>query len=131
MAKGATPLSEGDLITEIHSRLTKDGADVSVADVRKFVKAFKEEVVDCLSNGYKVSLSGLLTITPTAKPGRKKGTKVRNPFDGTTKTLRADEPDKFRIKAKVSTAIVNNHFPKATTAAGQALVKQLKPAKKR
>jgi nucleoid DNA-binding protein len=130
MAKGAIALSESDLINELYTRLTDGGAEVSQAEVRRFVKAFKEEVTDCLVNGYKISLTGLLTITPSAKPGRKKGTKVRNPFDGTTKTLRADELDKFVVKAKVS-ASVRNQFPSTKSAAGQALVKQLKPAKKR
>lgn len=126
MAKGATPLTEGELIEETLKRL--DG--VSKSDVSKVVKALKAEIADCLQNGYKVTLSGLLTITPRSKPGRKKGTKVRNPFDGTEKTLRADEPDKFVIKAKVSSSVAKG-FPSVKSQAGAALVKQLAPAKKK
>lgn len=127
MAKGATPLTEAQFIEEVTTRL--DG-EVTKAQVRAVVKAIKDEAIDCLANGYKVTLSGLLTLTPTAKPGRKKGTVVRNPFDGSTKTLRADEQDKFKVKAKVSGSVVTA-FPGVRSANGQALVKQLKPAKKR
>lgn len=128
MAKGATPLTEGELIEEVVGRL--DGAGLSKSQVRDVVKALKAEIADCLQNGYKVSLTGLLTITPRSKPGRKKGTKVRNPFDGTEKTLRADEPDKFVIKAKVSSSVAAG-FPSVKSQAGAALVKQLAPAKKK
>lgn len=126
MAKGATTLSESELIDEVVTRL---GDGFNKAQVRQVVKALKEEAVDCLANGYKVTLSGLLTLTPTAKKGRKKGTKVRNPFDGTEKTLRADEPDKFKVKAKASSAILNS-FPSVRTGDGQTLLKQLTPTKK-
>jgi nucleoid DNA-binding protein len=114
--KGPLPLSEAELIDETLKRLE----GVSRAQVRDVVKALKAEIADCLSSGYKVSLTGLLTLTPSAKPGRKKGTKVRNPFDGTEKTLRSDEPDKFRIKAKVSSTIANA-FPSTRSKDGQAV----------
>lgn len=126
MAKGATPLTEGELIEETLKRV--DG--LSKAQVRAVVKALKEEIADCVQNGYKVSLTGLLTITPRSKPGRKKGTKVRNPFDGTEKTLRSDEPDKFVVKAKMSSTVASG-FPSVKSQAGAALVKQLAPAKKK
>lgn len=125
--KGAQPLSESELVDEVVDRLE----DFSKAQVKNVVKALKEEIADCLANGYKVSLSGLLTLTPTAKPGRKKGTKVRNPFDGTEKTLRTDEPDKFKVKAKVSSSIVNKQFPSVKSKAGQELLAQLSASKKK
>jgi len=127
MGKGATTLSESEFVDEIVSRL---GDGYSRAQVRNVVKALKEEAIDCMSNGYKVTLSGLLTLTPSAKPGRKKGTKVHNPFDGTSKTLRSDEPDKFKVKAKVSSSVLKA-FPSVKSSSGQALIKQLKPAKKK
>lgn len=126
--KGAIPLSEAEFVEEIAGRL--DGA-VSKGQVKQVVKALKEEAIDCLANGYKVTLTGFLTLTPTAKAGRKKGTVVRNPFDGSTKTLRSDEPDKFKVKAKASAAIVNKHFPSVKSGAGVDLLKQLTPAKKK
>lgn len=130
-SKGATPLSESELIDEVLKRLEGNGGEGwTKADVKQAVKAIKDEIEDCLINGYKVSLGGLLTLTPVAKPGRKKGAKVRNPFDGTTKTLRSDEPDKFKIKAKVSSTIVKS-FPSSTSAAGRELLTQLTPAKKK
>lgn len=128
--KGAKPLSEAEFIEEITKRLDTSGGGLSKAQVKSVVKALKEEAIDCVSNGYKITLSGLLTLTPVAKAGRKKGTKVRNPFDGTEKTLRADEPDKFKVKAKVSSAVLKE-FPSAKKAEGQELLKQLTPAKKK
>ena len=128
MAKGPQTLSESEFVDEIVSRL---GDGFSKSQVRQVVKALKEEAIDCLANGYKINLTGLLTITPQAVKGRKKGTKVKNPFAGTEKTLRSDEPDKFRVKAKASSSILN-HFPSIRSGDGQALHKQLyKPAKKK
>lgn len=120
--KGAIPLTEAELINEIHTRV---GDSFTHSQVSTVVKAAKAEIIDCLANGYKVNLSGLLILTPTAKAGRKKGTKVRNPFDGTTKTLRADEPDKFKIKARVSPSVVTKNFPTTRTQKGQDLIKAL------
>lgn len=120
--KGAIPLTEAELINEIHTRV---GDGFTHSQVSTIVKGLKAEVIDCLANGYKVNLSGLLILTPTAKPGRKKGTVVRNPFDGTTRKLRADEPDKFKIKARVSPSVVNKNFPTTRTQTGQELIKQL------
>lgn len=120
--KGAIPLTEAELINEIHTRV---GDAFTHSQVSTVVKAAKAEIIDCLANGYKVNLSGLLILTPTAKAGRKKGTKVRNPFDGTIKTLRADEPDKFKIKARVSPSVVTKNFPTTRTQKGQDLIKAL------
>lgn len=130
MARGATPLTEAQFVEEVVTRIENGDVALSKAQVKAVVKAFKEEIVDCLANGYKVSLSGLLTLTPVAKPGRKKGTVVRNPFDGSTKTLRADESDKFKVRPKVSTAVLGA-FPSAKSTAGQGLLKQLKPPAKK
>lgn len=127
MGKGATPLSESEFVSEIVTRL---GDEVPAATVKKVVKALKEEAVDCLANGYKITLTSFLIMTPTAVKGRRKGTKVRNPFDNTEKTLRSDEPDKFKVKAKASSTIVKS-FPSIKSADGQALHKQLTPAKKK
>lgn len=124
--RGPEPLSEAGLIEEIHTRLD---STVSKADVKVVVKALKEEIAECLQNGYKVTLTGLMIITPSVKPGRKKGDKVYNPFDGTTKTLRADEPPKFNAKASIS-SVVKNGFPDPKKTDGAALVAQLTPKKK-
>lgn len=124
---GATALSEAELIHELGKRLP----GIPAATIKAVVKGFKEEVTECLSQGYKITLSGLLTITPGSKPGRKKGTVVRNPFDGTSKTLRADEPDKFFVKAKASTLTILKSFPTVKSAKGQELLKSLAPAKKK
>jgi nucleoid DNA-binding protein len=119
-SNGAVPLSEAELIEETVKRLpgfTKN-------QVRQVVTALKEEIVDCVTQGYKVGLSGIVAFEPTVKAGRKKGTVVHNPFDGTSKTLRADEPDKFVLKVRRSTAI-GKKFPTLRTAAGRELHEQL------
>lgn len=117
---GAVKLSEGDFVAEICKRVP----ELSERQVRKVVTALKEEVIDCLTNGYTVPLTGLVTFEPTAKPGRKKGTVVRNPFDGTEKTLRADEPPVFGAKIKRSPSI-KSKFPAIKSADGKALYKAL------
>ena len=124
--RGPKPLSEAELIDETTAR-----AGMARSEVRKVVKALKEEIADCLTNGYKVSLTGLVTFEPQAKPGRKKGTVVRNPFDGSEKKLKSDEPDKFKVKARASGTIANG-FPSVKSKAGQELLKQLaKPKAKK
>lgn len=129
VVKGAKPLSEREFTEELIKRLP----GTSMAQGREIVKAIKAEIADCLANGYKVTLTSFATFTPSSKPGRKKGTKVANPFkpDAPPKVLRADEPDKFVVKAKLSSTIIANSFPTTRSADGQALLKQLAPAKKR
>jgi nucleoid DNA-binding protein len=129
--KGPQPLTEAEFIVELGKRLEASGTLLSAADLRAVVKGLKAEAIDCLANGYKVTLSGFATFVPVAKAGRKKGTVVRNPFDGSTRTLRADEPDKFRVKARASGSIVSKHFPTARTQQGKDLLAQLTPAKKK
>jgi nucleoid DNA-binding protein len=124
--RGPYLLTESELIGEVANRV---GNGFSKADVNTVVKAMKAEIIECIQLGHKVTLAGLVIFTPVAKPGRKKGTVVRNPFDGTSKTLRADEPDKFVVKARVS-AGVKNGFPSSRTKDGQALIKQLAPVKR-
>jgi nucleoid DNA-binding protein len=125
-SNGAIPLSEAELIEETVKRLP----GVTQSQMRKMLTALKEEIVDCVTQGYKVSLSGVASFEPTVKAGRKKGTVVHNPFDGTSKTLRADEPDKFVLKVKKSSAI-SRKFPTLRTAAGKELHDRLyvEPAK--
>jgi nucleoid DNA-binding protein len=124
--RGPYPLTESELIGEVATRI---GNGFSKKDVSDVVKALKAEITECIQLGHKVSLAGLVIFTPVAKPGRKKGAVVRNPFDGTSRTLRADEPDKFAVKARVS-AGVKAGFPSSRTKDGQALIKQLAPVKR-
>lgn len=124
--RGPYVLTEANLIGEVTTRV---GNGFSKAEVASIVKALKVEITECIQLGHKVTLNGLVVFTPVAKEGRKKGTVVRNPFDGTTKTLRADEPDKFAVKARVS-AGVKDGFPSSKTQQGQALIKQLQPVRR-
>lgn len=113
----AQVLTYSEFKGEVAKRL---GDSVPASQVNKVLAAFTEEVADCLVNGYKVSIPGLFSIEPLVKAGRKKGTVVRNPFDQTEKTLRADEPDKFAVKIKKSSALIKK-FPTLKTAAGREL----------
>lgn len=113
----AQPLTFAEFKAEVEKRL--DGA-VSKADIARVFNAFVEEAQDCLVNGYVVSVPGLFKATPVVKAGRKKGTVVRNPFEGTEKTLRADEPDKFVVRLSKSSALLGK-FPSVKTAAGKDL----------
>jgi nucleoid DNA-binding protein len=124
--KGPYPLTESELIGETATRVGNGFSKKDVADV---VKALKAEIIECIQLGHKVSLGGLVIFTPVAKAGRKKGAVVRNPFDGTSKTLRADEPDKFAVKARVSPAIKAG-FPTSRTKEGKALLAQLTPVRR-
>jgi nucleoid DNA-binding protein len=129
--KGALPLSERHIVAFVHERLQAPGEvgnGLSKAATKKVVTTLKEVIAESLAEGYKVTLPGFITITPVGKKGRKKGTEVHNPFDGTTKRLKKDEPDKFRIRARVSKSVLDA-FPDTTKPDGEKLVKQLTPKK--
>lgn len=126
--RGPIALSESDFVEEVLKHGELEG--VSKANVRAVLKAIKAEIADCLVNGYKISLTGLVTFTPGVKPGRKKGTESRNPATGEVKKLKADEPPKFKAKAKVSASITKS-FPSIKSKTGQELYEQLKPAAKK
>ena len=128
----AQTLSAAEFKEEVGKRL---GGTVSKADINKVFSALVEEAHDCLINGYIVSIPGLVKLTPVVKAGRKKGTVVRNPFEGTEKTLKADEPDKFAVRVSKSSAI-SKKFPTLRTSAGKELhsklaAKTTKPGRKR
>lgn len=124
----AQQLTAAEFKEEVAKRL---GDGISKATVSKVFAALVEEAHDCLVNGYVVTIPGLVKLTPAVKAGRKKGTVVKNPFAGTEKTLRSDEPDKFVLRISKSSAILKK-FPKATTARGKELQGLLadKPKKK-
>lgn len=126
----AQVLSFTGLKKEVGSRMERNGHTVSKSAIDGVMKALTEEIIDCLSQGYKVTLPGVVTLEPQLKPGRKKGAVISNPFDGTSRTLRSDEPDKFIVKAKRSLSL-HNHFPSIKSKAGIELAGVLKPKPKR
>ena len=148
--KGAKPLTEADVFEEIAKRLGSDfipsaiikrlasdgelSHNDSVTVIRTVVRGLKDEMIDCIVQGYKVSLTGLASFEPVVKAGRKKGTEVRNPFkpDEPPKVLRADEPDKFALKISKSPA-VGAKFPTLKSSAGKELhdLLYVAPKKKR
>ena len=123
MAKSkATPLTASEFASEVLNRL--DGAGYSRSDVKRIMDAIAEEAQDCIANGYSVPLLSLVKIEPVVKKGRKKGTVVRNPFDGTTKTLRSDESDSVKVKAK-PLGKLKNALPSPKSKAGKELIDAL------
>ena len=92
----------------------------------KFLGAVAAELQDCLSNGYKVNISGIGRFEPRAKAGRKKGDLIRNPFDpdAPPKTVTVDEPTKVVVKAFPAAALKNG-MPGADTKKGQDLANTL------
>lgn len=117
----AEALSYGDFLEEV---VTNQEVSVSKGQVKAVLEAVALELGDCLANGYKVNIPGVGNFKPVAKAGRKKGTEIRNPFDGTTKRLTANEPDKIKVKI-VPNAKLKAHLPEAGTANAKKLIKAL------
>jgi hypothetical protein len=141
---GPIPLTEKQFANEVGKRLVASGAIDTFAkkatnggldekDVQKLgtalVKAFKAETVDCITNGYKVTLSNLLRIEPRFVPEKPKGEMVRNPGTGETKPRAKAEPASFTVKAFASKAL-RNSFPSLRSKAGKDLVDLLAPKQK-
>lgn len=121
--KGAITLTESQFASELAKRL-----DVSESEVKKFIKGFKAEVVDCLANGYKVSFAGLVRFEPKYVSAKAKGEMVRNPGTGEMAPRKVAEPASFKAKAFASSAIAK-FFPSLRTNAGKALEELLASAK--
>lgn len=121
-AKGAKPLSESEFIDEVVNRL---GGAMPKTQVRAVVKAMKEEIADCLANGYKVTLTGLVRFEPKFVPEKKKGEPVRNPSTGETAPRAKTVPASFKAKAFASSSL-KKVFPTIKSSAGTELAKQLK-----
>lgn len=125
--RGPISLSESDLAGLVATRV---GNGFSKTDVSNVIKAIKAEISECMQQGYKVSLTGLVIFTPGVRAGKKKGQEVRNPATGETKTLTADQPPKFKVRATVSQPVIRG-FPTLRSKAGQELLKQLTPVAKK
>lgn len=97
MAAGT--ISQGEFINEVIEHVA-ESRDLSRAEVKAVLDSLVEVTQSNLRDGYAVPLLGLVKLTPTFKAGRKKGTEVRNPFDGTTKKLTKNEPDTVKVKAR-------------------------------
>ena len=94
--------TEGDFKNDVINRLGETRPDLSKADINAVFAALVESTQNDLASGYEVPLLGIVKLVPTFKAGRTKGTVVKNPFDGSEKTLKADEPDKVRIAVKIA-----------------------------
>lgn len=131
-SSGPEPLSESAFIGEVTRRVNlglTEEKQLHPTIVRLVVKAFKEEVIDCLKNGYKVTLNGLVRFEPKYVTPKPKGEMVRNPGTGETAPRAAAIPASFTSKAFMSSAI-KKVFPSTKTKAGIALAEQLAPKPK-
>lgn len=118
-------MTESQLVDELCKRLGVDEeSKITRTDVRKFIKAFKEEVTECLVMGYKVSLSGLVRFEPRYVPEKPKGVLVRNPATGESAPRAKAVPASFKAKAFASSTI-KRQFPTIRSAAGKTLANKL------
>lgn len=113
-------ITQSGLIDEIVDRLGKDGKQYSKADVRNILKAFEEETIDCVANGYKVSLPGFVRFEPRFQAAKRKGELVRNPSSGEMAPRAEGQPAKFKVKAFASSALAKR-LPSITSTQGKAL----------
>ena len=74
-----------------------------------------------LQDGNEVRIPGFVSFKYRVRPGKKKGTVVRNPFDGTERKLDAAVPPQILVRPRVSTKI-RNAAPGPRTAAGKAIM---------
>lgn len=114
----------GEFKNAVIERVTESRPELSKADINGVLNALVEQVQADLTEGFEVPLLGLVKVTPTAKKGRKKGTEVRNPFDGSTRKLDATEPDSVKLKAKPMAA-AKAALPEAGSVEAKKLVKAL------
>lgn len=114
----------GDFKAGVVDKVAASGRELSKADINGVIDAIVAQAQEDLSTGYEVPLFGLVKIVPTAKKGRKKGTEVRNPFDGSTRKLAATEPDSIRLKAKPMAA-AKSALPEPGSGPAKSLVKTL------
>lgn len=125
MAKGAEALSESQLADLVTYRVNeRDGGTMSKSDVKRVIGAFKEEVVDCLVNGYKVKLNGLASFEAKLVPEKKKGEPVRNPATGETAPRAKTTPAGFKGSVRVSPSI-KSKFPATKSSNGRELAIKL------
>lgn len=105
MAAGKQTL--GEFKGSVLEAVAEDRPELSKADVNAVLNALVAQAQSDLADGYEVPLLGLVKLVPTLKVGRKKGTVVRNPFDGSERKLTATESDTVKIKARPGAAAKN------------------------
>ena len=114
--------TQGEFKNGILEKIEAERPGLSKADVNAVLAAVVAQAQEDLAGGFEVPLLGLVALKPVAKKGRKKGTEVRNPFDGSVKTLKKDEPDSIRIKG-FARAAAKSSVPSGARLA--ALVKEI------
>jgi nucleoid DNA-binding protein len=126
MAKkaGAEALSEGQFVELVNERLGEAEVSVNKADLRKIVTAVKDEIVDCIVNGYKVKLNGVASFEAKFVPEKKKGEPVRNPATGETAPRAKTTPAAFKGSVRVSPSI-KAKFPPTKSSDGRDLAVRL------
>lgn len=113
-------LTYAGLVDEITNRLSHEGKEYSKADVKNILKAFQDETIDCLANGYKVSLPGFCRFETRFSPAKKKGELVRNPSTGEMTPRAEGKPAVFKVKAFAS-SVLTRSLPSMTTKQGKEL----------
>jgi nucleoid DNA-binding protein len=100
-----------------------DDLEIPKRNARDFIESMAASIEEALADGQKVSLFGLVTLTPKGVPAkpRRKGT---DPRTGEEKTLDA-KPATVRLTATAGKRL-KDALPSATTKAGKALISEAK-----
>ena len=124
MASKAIPLTEAQFVERLAANLGDFEYVGGKRGAQMWLREFKKTVAECVVEGKKVSLTGLVRFEPKYVPGKEKGELVRNPRTGETTPRAESIAPRFKVKAFASSAI-GKQFPGTSTAAGKSLVKQL------
>ena len=89
-------MNKAELVSAIAKR-----ADVPASTVNSVVDALQEELVDAITRGEKVAVTGLLTVERTQRSART----GRNPQTGQTLKIKASKAPKFTAGATLKGAI--------------------------
>jgi nucleoid DNA-binding protein len=126
----AQTLNEVAFAKEFAKRLGLDPEQkADLTEARRILTAFKDEVTDCLVNGYKVTLTNFVRFEPRFSPAKAMGEMVNVPGRGQQPRAKA-EPAGFKAKAFTSESI-SAAFPSIRSKAGQELAATLDPSQQK
>ena len=122
--KGPTPMSEAEFVERLAENLGDFEYVGGARGAKMWLKTFKQTLAECVVEGNKVNLSGLLRVEPKFVPAKPKGEMVRNPSTGKTAPRAVAVPAAFKVKATASPSL-KAAFPSTRTGAGKALAEKL------
>jgi nucleoid DNA-binding protein len=124
LTMAATSMSEADFVDRLAANLGEFEYVGGVRGAKMWLKEFKRTLTECVAEGNKVNLSGLLKIEPRYVAEKPAGEMVRNPGTGETAPRPETVPATFKAKATAS-ASIKKAFPPITSSKGKALAETL------